>query len=174
MRALQARRTSWTGTYPVRTVAPGGTARPRSSAISRGNGQVLANHTLQPSHLGVALDGCSNNSARTFFSVSLGCIRLARGGVKAVPVGLGTAAPLLAQPDIASAQVSDSAVSDGLCILPLLLVFGGQLVHALGSHLLGLPAALAGPQRVLGGAQFPLHQLEARLGVQRAAPVRKG
>lgn len=80
---------------------------------------------LESSDLGVALGCGTNNSSRTFFSVSGGCIKFGgRGGSVGQSHGL-TTFPVPPQPEIASTQVSNHSCSSRIRIaLPLLIGFG--------------------------------------------------
>lgn len=80
---------------------------------------------LEPPDLGVALGCGTNNSSRTFLSVSGGCIKFAgKGGSVGQSLGF-TAGPTPLQPEVASAQISNDSGSSGFGIfLPLLVGFG--------------------------------------------------
>ena len=80
---------------------------------------------LEPPDLGVAFGCGTNNSSRTFFSVSGGCIKFAgNGGSVGQSLGL-TAGPTLLQPEVASTQISSDSSTGGFGIfLPLLIGFG--------------------------------------------------
>ena len=123
--------------------------------------------------MGVALGCGTNNSSRTFFSVSGGCIKFAgNGGSVGQSLGL-TAGPTLLQPEVASAQISSDSSTSGFSIfLPLLIGVGHvglrrrenlfelpDLVPAVG---LGLPVS----GEVLGHGQ-----IGGRLGVLAALPI---
>lgn len=80
---------------------------------------------LEPPDLGVTLGCGTNNSSRTFFSVSGGCIKFAGNGGR-VGQSLGfTAGPTLLQAEVASAQISSDSSTSGFSIfLPLFIGFG--------------------------------------------------
>lgn len=128
---------------------------------------------LEPPDLGVALGCGTNNSSRTFFSVSGGCIKFAgKGGSVGQSLGL-TAGPTLLQPEVASAQISSDSSTGGFSIfLPLLIGFGhvglrrrevlfelADLVLVVG---LGLPVI---------GEVLSHGQLGGRLGMLATLPV---
>lgn len=128
---------------------------------------------LEPPDLGVALGCGTNNSSRTFLSVSGGCIKFAGSGGR-VGQSLGfTAGPTPLQPEVASAQVSSNSSTSGFGIfLPLLVGFGHaglrrrevlfelpDLVLVVG---LGLPVS---------SEMFGHGQLGGRGGVLSALPV---
>lgn len=128
---------------------------------------------LESPDLSIALGCGTNNSSRTFFSVSGGCIRFAGNG-GSVGQSLGfTAGPTLLQPEVASAQISSDSSTSGFSIfLPLLVGFGHaglrrreilfelpDLVLVVG---LGLPVS---------GEVFGHGQLGGRGGVLAALPV---
>lgn len=75
--------------------------------------------------MGVTLGCGTNNSSRTFFSVSGGCIKFAgKGGSVGQSLGF-TAGPTLLQPEVASAQISNDSGTSGFSIfLPLLVGLG--------------------------------------------------
>lgn len=128
---------------------------------------------LEPPDLGVTLGCGTNNSSRTFLSVSGGCIRFAgKGGSVGQSLGF-TAGPTLLQPEVASAQLSsDSSTSRFSTVLPLLVGFGHaglrrrealfelpDLVPVVG---LGLPVS---------GEVFGHGQLGGRGGMLAALPI---
>ena len=128
---------------------------------------------LEPPDLGVALGCGTNNSSRTFLSVSGGCIKFAGSG-GSIGQSLGfTAGPTLLQPEAASAQISSDSSTSGFCIsLPLLIGFGyaglrsrevslelPDLVLVVG---LGLPVS---------SEVFGHDQLGGRGGVLAALPI---
>lgn len=80
---------------------------------------------LEPPDLGVAFGCGTNNSSRTFLSVSGGCIKFAgTGGSVGQSLGF-TTGPTLLQPEVTSAQISsDSSSGDFSIFLPLLIGFG--------------------------------------------------
>lgn len=84
---------------------------------------------LEPSDLVVGFCGCTNNSARTFFSVCGATITLAGSGCSAGHVRTG---PALLQPEIAATQISDSPISLVLCICFVLLVLLSDGAEHLG------------------------------------------
>src|SRR5690348_9779052 len=70
---------------------------------------VRLHECLERPDLGVGFVGGSNNSCRTLVPVVGGCIRLAGAGCNLGHTG--GAGPTLAQPEIASTQASNSAIS---------------------------------------------------------------
>jgi len=128
---------------------------------------------LEPPDLGVTLGCGTNNSSRTFLSVSGGCIRFAgKGGSVGQSLGF-TTGPTLLQPEVVSAQTSnDSSTSSFSIFLPLLVGFGHagmrrrevlfelpDLVPVVG---LGLPGS---------GEVFGHGQLGGHGGVLAAPPI---
>ena len=128
---------------------------------------------LEPPDLGVTLGCGTNNSSRTFLSVSGGCIRFAgKGGSVGQSLGF-TTGPTLLQPEVASAQISSDGSTSGFSIfLPLLVGFGHaglrrrevlfelpDLVLVVG---LGLPVS---------GEVFSHDQLGSRGGALSTLPI---
>lgn len=128
---------------------------------------------LEPPDLGVALGCGTNNSSRTFLSVSGGCIKFAgKGGSVGQSPGF-TAGPTLLQPEVASAQSSSNSSTSGFSIFfPLLVGFG----HAgLRRHkgLFELPDLIlvVGLGLPVSGEVFGHGQLGGRGGVLSALPI---
>lgn len=128
---------------------------------------------LESPDLGVALSCGTNNSSRTFLSVSGGCIRFAGGG-GSVGQSLGfTAGPTLLQPEVASAQVSSNSSTSGFSIfLPLLVGFGHAGLRR-REVLFELPhlVLLLGLGLAIGSEVFGHGQLGGRGGVLPALPI---
>ena len=128
---------------------------------------------LEPPDLGVALGCGTNNSSRTFLSVSGGCIKFAGSGGR-VGQSLGfTAGPTLLQPEVASAQVSSNSSTSGFGIfLPLLVGFGHaglrrrEVLFELADLVLVVGLGLAIRREVLAHGQ-----LGGRGGVLSALPI---
>lgn len=128
---------------------------------------------LEPPDLGVALGCGTNNSSRTFLSVSGGCIKFAgKGG--SVGQSLGFAAgPTLLQPEVASAQISNDSGSSGFGIfLPLLVGFGHAGLRR-REGLFELPdlVLVVGLGLPVSGEVFGHGQLGGRGGVLAALPI---
>ena len=128
---------------------------------------------LEPPDLGVALGCGTNNSSRTFLSVSGGCIKFAGGG-GSVGQSLGfTAGPTLLQPEVASAQVSSNSSASGFSIfLPLLVGFGHAGLRR-REGLFELPdlVLVVGLGLPVSGEVFGHGQLGGRGGVLTALPI---
>lgn len=128
---------------------------------------------MEPPDLGVALGCGTNNSSRTFLSVSGGCIKFAGSGGR-VGQSLGfTAGPTLLQPEVASAQVSSNSSTSGFGIfLPLLVGFGHaglrrrEVLFELADLVLVVGLGLAIRREVLAHGQ-----LGGRGGVLTALPI---
>jgi hypothetical protein len=93
--------------------------------------------------------GCScglNNSRRTFFSVSLGCIKLGGGSAS---FGHATG-PAVLQPDIASTQIAHKAVMSSFSIALVLFVLGRDFRHVFGVPPLCLACNLLSMSNLLG------------------------
>jgi len=104
---------------------------------------------LEGADLGVGFCGGSNNSRRTFVSVCGACIRLAGTGPSFGHTG-GRTTPRCAQPEIASAQISNGAVSVSLCMFFVLFVLAGDSVERDGLPALDSPRGFAGLGRQFG------------------------
>ena len=128
---------------------------------------------LEPPDLGVTLDCGTNNSSRTFLSVSGGCIRFAgKGGSVGQSLGF-TAGPTLLQPEVASAQISsDSGTSRFSIFLPLLVGFGHAGLRR-REGLFELPdlVLVVGLGLPVSGEVFGHGQLGGRGGVLAAPPI---
>lgn len=128
---------------------------------------------LEPPDLGVALGCGTNNSSRTFLSVSGGCIKFAGSGGR-VGQSLGfTAGPTLLQPEVASTQVSNDSSTSGFSIfLPLLVGFGHagmrrrEILFELPDFVLVVGLGLPDSGEVFGHGQ-----LGGRGGVFVAPPI---
>lgn len=116
---------------------------------------------MEPPDLGVTLGCGTNNSSRTFLSVSGGCIRFAgKGGSVGQSLGF-TAGPTLLQPEVASAQISsDGSSSDFSIFLPSLVGFGyaglrrREILFELPNPILMVGLGLPVSGEVLGHGQF--------------------
>lgn len=128
---------------------------------------------LEPPDLGVALGCGTNNSSRTFLSVSGGCIKFAgKGGSVGQSLGF-TAGPTLLQPEVASAQISNDSGSSGFGIfLPLLVGFGHAGLRR-REGLFELPdlVLVVGLGLPVSGEVFGHGQLGDRGGVLAALPI---
>lgn len=128
---------------------------------------------LEPPDLGVALGCGTNNSSRTFLSVSGGCIKFAgKGGSVGQSLGF-TAGPTLLQPEVASAQVSSNSSTSGFGIfLPLLVGFGHAGLRR-REGLFELPDLIlvVGLGLPVSGEVFGHGQLGGRGGVFAALPI---
>lgn len=128
---------------------------------------------MEPPDLGVALGCGTNNSSRTFFSVSGGCIKFAgSGGSVGQSLGL-TAGPTLLQPEVASAQISSDSSTSGFSIfLPLLVGFGHVGLRR-RENLFELPdlVLVVGLGLPVSSEVFGHDQIGGRLGMLAALPV---
>ena len=128
---------------------------------------------LEPPDLGIALGCGTNNSSRTFLSVSGGCIKFAGNG-GSVGQSLGfTAGPTPLQPEIVGAQISNNSSTSGFSIfLPLLVGFGHdglrrrEVLFELANLVLVVGLGLASRREVIGHGQ-----LGGRGGVFVAPPI---
>lgn len=128
---------------------------------------------LESTDLGIAFGCGTNNSSRTFFSVSGGCIKLAgKGGSVGQSLGF-TAGPTLLQPEVASAQISCDSGSSGFSIfLPLLIGFGHSgLRHREVLLELPDPVLMVGLGLPVSGEVFGHGQLGSRGGVFTTLPI---
>lgn len=123
--------------------------------------------------MGVALGCGTNNSSRTFLSVSGGCIRFAGNG-GSVGQSLGfTAGPTLLQAEVASAQISSDSSTSGFSIfLPLLVGFGHAGLRR-REILFELPdlVLVVGFGLPVSGEVFGHDQIGGRGGVLVALPI---
>ena len=128
---------------------------------------------LEPPDLGVALGCGTNNSSRTFLSVSGGCIKFAgKGGSVGQSLGF-TAGPTLLQPEVASAKSSGDSSTSGFSIfLPLLVGFGHAGLRR-REGLFELPdlVLVVGLGLPVSGEVFGHGQLGGRGGVLAALPI---
>lgn len=128
---------------------------------------------LEPPDLGVTLGCGANNSRRTFFSVSGGCIRFAgKGGSVGQSLGF-TTGPTLLQPEVTSAQTSSDSSTSGFSIfLPFLVGFGhaGVRRHEVLFELPDLVLVL-GLGLPVSGEVFGHGQFGGRGGVLVALPI---
>ena len=128
---------------------------------------------LEPPDLGVTLGCGMNNSSRTFFSVSGGCIKFAgKGGSVGQSLGF-TAGPTLLQPEVASAQISSDSGTSGFSIfLPLLVGFGHAGLRR-REVLFELPdlVLMVGLGLPVSGEVFGHGQLGGRGGVLATLPI---
>lgn len=128
---------------------------------------------LEPPDLGVAFGCGTNNSSRTFLSVSGGCIKFAgSGGSVGQSLGL-TTGPTLLQPEVASAQISNDSSTSGFSIsLPLLVGFGHAGLRRRES-LFELPdlVLVVGLGLPVSGEVFGHGQLGGHGGVLAALPI---
>ena len=128
---------------------------------------------MEPPDLGVALGCGSNNSSRTFLSVSGGCIKFAGSG-GSVGQSLGfTAGPTLLQPEVASAQVGSNSSASGFSIFLPLLVGFGRVGLRRREVLFELPdlVLVVGLGLAIGSEVFGHDQLGGRGGVLAALPI---
>jgi hypothetical protein len=98
-----------------------------------------------------------NNSRRTFFSVSLGCIKLGGGSAS---FGHATG-PAVLQPDIANAQIAHKTVMGSFSISLVLFVLGCDFRHVFGVPLLCLACNLLSVGNLLGPCLLVLGQCSA-------------
>ena len=128
---------------------------------------------LEPPDLGVAFGCGTNNSSRTFLSVSGGCIKFAgKGGSVGQSLGF-TGGPTPLQPEIAGAQISSNSSTSSFGIfLPLLVGFGHvglrrrEILFELPDFVLVVGLGLP-----VGGEVFGHGQLGGRGGVLAALPI---
>lgn len=128
---------------------------------------------LEPPDLGVTLGCGMNNSSRTFFSVSGGCIKFAgKGGSVGQSLDF-TAGPTLLQPEVASAQISSDSGTSGFSIfLPLLVGFRHAGLRR-REVLFELPdlVLMVGFGLPVSGEVFGHDQIGGRGGVLVALPI---
>ena len=128
---------------------------------------------MEPPDLGVTLGCGTNNSSRTFLSVSGGCIRFAGRGGSVGQSLFFTAGPTLLQPEVASAQTSSDSSTSGFCIsFPLLVGFGYAGLRS-REVLLELPdlVLVVGLGLPVSGEVFGHGQLGGRGGMLAALPI---